>query len=181
MAASVRINRHTGVAGATLSNLTADLNTVVNLTDTHQINAPGSTNPIPIPTAGVNRSFWCVTRLQATTAPTGTINNIRWFTNGTNNWGTGVTCFGNAATGYTQATAASASSGTQLIVGNYATLVSAPVNVNSATSGSPISIAGSTTTAAQFGNYFVYQFEIGTTAIPGATTAQTFTWAYDET
>jgi hypothetical protein len=29
-------------------------------------------------------------RLQATTSPTGTINNLRWFSDGSNNYGTGV-------------------------------------------------------------------------------------------
>jgi hypothetical protein len=180
MAASVRINRHNG-AGAVATNISAAGNTVVNMVDSHQTTAAGSTNPIPIPPlAGTTLSWWCVTRLEATTAPTGIIKNIRWYTNGTNNWGTGVSASGNAASAYTQATGTS-TNGTLLNTTNYASLVAAPVNVSTFTVGSPRTIAGSTTVAAQFGNYFVYQFAVLDTAIPGVTTAQTFTWAYDET
>lgn len=180
MAAQVIINRHNG-AGNVATRIDNVPNTVVNMVDSHQSNAIGSTNPIPIPPlSGVTLSWWCITRLQALTAPSGIINNIRWYTNGTNNWGTGVSANGNATTGYTQATG-TLTNGTMLNITNYPTLVAPPVNVNSFTSGSPCTIAGSTSTAAQFGDYFVYQFMIIDSAVPGATTAQSFTWAYDET
>lgn len=178
MAATVIINRING-AGAVLSPITG-INTVVNMVDSQQSNAALSTNPIPIPPSGSTLSWWAVTRLQCTVAPSGTINNIRWYTNGTNNWGTGVSCLGNAASAYTQATG-SPTNGTILNPTNYPSLVAATTNVNGFTSGAPATIAGSTTTAVSFGNYFVYQFTILPSASPGVTTAQSFTWAYDET
>jgi len=175
MTATVQIVRLNG-AGPTATDITS-ANTVVNVVDTHQSVAVGSTNPIPIPTGSPNFSYWCVTRLNVTVAPSGTINNLRWYSDGSNNFGTGVTCNGDTATGYTQATSA-----VELNDSNYPTLtVTTATSVFSFTSGSPKSVTGSTTTTGQFGDRFVYQMVVASTAVPGATGQETFTWAYDET
>jgi hypothetical protein len=39
---------------------------------------------------------------------------------------------------------------------------------------------GTTTTTGDFGDFFVYQIEVGSTAGSGATAAETFTWKYDD-
>lgn len=176
MAATVVINRTTG-SGPTKT-------TIQGTTDrlsTSDTQNPGTNNPIPIPAAGTNYSFWVSTRLQATAAPANGINNIKWYSDGTS-FGTGLTCSGNQATGYTQATGTVGTTGTVLSTGNYATLAAAPVDVTTLTSGSPMSITGSiAATTGDFGNFFVYQLAVGTTANVGTVAARTFTFQYDET
>ena len=111
----------------------------------------------------------------------GTVDNIKWYTDGTNNFGTGVTSVGNTATSYVQATGTAGTSGTQLTTGNYSSLDATPVDVFSLTSGSPQSVTGTTTTTGDLGSFFVYQIVVGTTASSGATASETFTWKYDDT
>lgn len=175
MAATVIINRLTG-AGPTLTAITSTTNRM----STSDVAAPGTSNPIPIPDAGTNYSFWVVTRLQATVAPDNGINNIKWYSDGTA-FGTGLTCNGNSATAYTQATGTVGTSGTLLNTTNYPT-VTAPVNVTTFTSGSPKTVTGSLGAATgEFGDRFVYQLAVGTTATVGTMAARTFTWQFDET
>ncbi len=100
MAATVTIRRLTG-AGPTSTDVTS-INTRANAEDAHS--TAGTTNPIQIPAAGTNYSYWVVTQLSADTSPSGTINNVKWYTDGANGFGTGVTAKGNTATGYVQAT-----------------------------------------------------------------------------
>lgn len=177
MSATVLIRRLTG-AGPTATDITG-INTRANAEDAHT--TAGTSNPIQIPAAGTNYSYWVVTRLDCTVAPTGTINNIKWYTDGGNGFGTGVTCKVNTATGYVQATGTAGVTGTQLTTGNYATLAGAPSDAFAYTSGSPLSVSGSTSGTGQFGDRVVYQIEVGSTAAPGATAAETFTFQYDET
>lgn len=181
MAATVTIRRWTGASTApTKTNITS-INTRCNAEDAHS--TAGTTNPIQIPTTGTNYSFWCSTRLSADTTPSGTINNLRWFTDGTNNFGTGVTNKGQSATSYVQATGTLGVTGTQLTTVNHAGLIAAPVDVFGFTSAAPKSLTGSISnpSTGDFGDFFVYQFEVATTAAPGATPQETFSWRYDET
>jgi len=182
MPATVVIYRWTGSSGSPTKTAIQSANTVANATDTHQATAAGSSNPIRIPAAGTKYSFWVVTRLNATVTPSGTIDNIGWHTDGTNNFGTGVTCSGNSATSYVQATGTAGDTGNQLTTGNYAT-VTTPVSVFTFTSGSPKAVTGSLTnpSTGDFGDFFVYQIEVGTSASPGVTAQETFTWLFDET
>jgi len=178
MAATVLIRRLTG-AGPTATDITS-INSRANAEDAHS--TAGTSNPIQIPSAGSNYSYWVTTRLDATVAPSGTIDNIRWYTDGSNNFGTGVTCIGNTASSYVQATGTAGTTGTELTTGNHAGLTGSPVDVFGHTSGSPKSVSGSiTSTTGQFGDRFVYQIVIGTTAGPGATAQENFNWKFDET
>lgn len=177
MAATVQIVRLTG-AGPTATDITS-INTRANAEDTHT--TAGTSNSILVPAAGTNYSYWVVTRLNVTAITAGTVDNIKWYTDGSNNFGTGVTCKGNTATGYTQATGTAGTTGLQLTTGNYATLAGAPTDVFAYTSGSPLSVSGTTTTTGQVGDRVVYQIEVGTTAASGATATETFTWRYDDT
>lgn len=177
MAATVIINRLTG-AGPTATPITS-INTRANAEDAHT--TAGTSNSILVPAAGTNYSYWVVTRLEVTAITAGTVDNIKWYTDGSNNFGTGVTCKVNTATGYVQATGTPGTSGTQLTTGNYATLAGAPTDAFAYTTGSPLSVAGTTTTTGQFGDRVVYQIEVGTTAASGATATETFTWRYDDT
>lgn len=179
MAATVLIRRLTG-AGPTATDITT-INTRANAEDTHT--TAGTSNPIKIPAAVKNYSYWVVTRLDATVTPTGTINNIKWYTDGANGFGNGVTCRVGTATAYTQATGTAGTTGTELTVGNYASFTLGNSNAFTYTSGAPLSVTGSISnpSTGQFGDRVVYQIEIGTTAVPGATNAETFSWQFDET
>jgi hypothetical protein len=180
MPATVDIVRLTG-AGPTSSTITG-INTRANAFDTHT--TTDTTSPIQIPAAGSNYSYWVNTRLTCSVTPAGTINNLRWYSDGANNLGTGITCVGNEATAYTQATGTAGTTGIQLTAGAYTGgTLTAPVDVFTFTSAAPKSLAGSLSnpTTGQFGSLFVYQIAIGTTASPGASGQETFTWKYDET
>lgn len=177
MAATVQIVRLTG-AGPTATDITS-INTRANAEDAHT--TAGTSNSILVPAAGTNYSYWVVTRLNVTAITSGTVDNIKWYTDGSNNFGTGVTCKVNTATGYTQATGTAGTTGLQLTTGNYSTLAGAPSDSFAYTSGSPLSVSGTTTTTGQVGDRVVYQIEVGTTAASGATATETFTWRYDDT
>jgi len=176
MAATVIINRLTGV-GPTATDITS-INTRANAEDAHS--TAGTANSILVPTSGSNYSFWVVTRLNVTAITSGTVDNLKWYTDGVNNFGTGVTALANQATAYTQATGTTGTTGLVLNTTNYTT-VTTPVDPFTFTSASPLSVTGTTTTTGQFGNYVVYQIVVGTTAASGATAAETFTWKYDDT
>lgn len=179
MAATVTIRRLTG-AGPTSTDITS-INTRANAEDAHT--TAGTTNSIQIPASGTNYSFWVVTQLSVDVTPAGTINNIKWYTDGANGLGTGVTAKANTATGYVQATGTAGTTGLQLTTGNYATLAGAPTDIFGFTSGSPLSVTGtmSNPSTGALGDRVVYQIEVGTTAGPGATGQETATWKFDET
>lgn len=181
MAADVQIRRKTG-ATPTNDNITS-INTRLSTSDNHYTTE--TTNPIPIPGAGTNYSFWCCTQLFANTAPTGTIDNIKWYTDGTNSLGTGVSLNVATANVYDQATGTTGTTGTELTVANYGNgttdLDGAPSNAFAYNSGSPLSVTGSTTGTGDFGDLVVFQSAVGSTASAGATTTETITWQYDET
>ena len=183
MAATVVINRWTGSSGSPTKTAITSGNTVASSSDTHQSVAAGSSNPIRVPASGTNYSYWVSTRLSASSSPSGTINNLRWYTDGANNFGTGVACKGQSASSYVQATGTAGTTGIQLTTGAHAGLTGSPVDVFTLTSGSPLSLTGSISSPStgDFGDFLIYQIEVGTTAGPGVTNQETFTWVYDET
>jgi hypothetical protein len=178
MAATVLIRRLTG-AGPTATDITS-INTRANAEDAHT--TAGTTNPIQIPAAGTNYSYWVVTRLDITAGTYTTVNNLKWFTDGGNGLGTGVTARVGTATGYTQASGTPGTTGLELTAGNYGTFTLGNANAFTYTTGSPMSVTGSASSSAtgQFGDRVVYQIEVGTTAASGATGAETLSWRYDE-
>jgi hypothetical protein len=185
MAATVQIVRKTSSGPIVSTDITA-INTRANAEDTHTV--AGTTNPIRIPAAGTNYSYWVTTRLNVTVAPAGTIDSLRWFTDGANGFGTGVTAKGAKAStgadaGYRIATGTPGTTGTQLLQANHSGLDEAPADVFGFTSGAPKTLTGtiSNPTTGQFGDHWVYQIEVGTTAGPGATAQETWTWRFDET
>ena len=177
MAATVTIRRLTG-AGPTSTDITS-INTRANAEDAHT--TAGTSNSILVPAAGTNYSYWVVTQLNVTAITSGTVDNVKWYTDGTNNFGTGVTCRVGTATGYTQATGTAGTTGTELTVGNYATFTLGDSNAFDYNSGAPLSVTGTTTGTGAFGDRVVYQIEVGSTAASGATATETFTWRYDDT
>jgi len=180
---ALQIHRLTGT-GPTGTDITS-INTRLNAEDAHS--TAGTTNPIRIPTSGTNYSYWAVTRLYYDGSGTGTINNIEWFTDGTNSLGTGVGLVMARANVYAQATGTPGVTGTQLTVANYGNgttdLVEAPANAFTFTSGSPKAVTGSVTnpTDEYFGQMVVLQTTVGTTASAGATPQESCTFRVDST
>lgn len=177
MAATVIINRLTG-AGPTATPITS-INTRANAEDAHS--TAGTDNSILIPESGTNYSYWVTTRLEATAISGGTVDNIKWFTDGSNTLGAGVGCRVGTATGYVQATGTQGVTGTELTAGNYTGFTLGNANAFTYTTGSPLDVTGTTSTTGQFGDRVVYQITVGSTAGSGTTGSETFTWRYDDT
>lgn len=181
MAATVDIRRLLGTApGQTGSAVITGLNTRMKQSDTHATG--GTDNPIPAVTT--NYSYWATMQLQVSVAPTNGITNLQWYTDSANNFGTGITCSGNSATTYVQATSAIVLSGPA--GGNHSGLTATPVDVFTFTSGSPKSIGGTIANTVGYiggttNGMFVYQLAVTSSAAPGTTGSETFTWQYDET
>lgn len=178
MAATVDIKLWTGAAGGPTKTTITSANVRRNAADA--VYTTETTNPIVVPTSGSNYSFWAATRLSCSVGPAALINNLKFYTDGANGFGTGVTMIGETATTYVQATGTDGVTGTQLTTSAYATLAGTPSDLFAYTSGSPLSVAGSTSTTGDFGDFVVYQFVVTTTASPGATGVETWTWTYDE-
>ncbi len=74
--------------------------------------------------------------------------------------------------------------GNQLTTVAHAGLTAAPVDAftNYPAAGTALAVTGSiNASSGDFGNFVVYQLTVGTSAGPGATSMETFTWLYDET
>ncbi len=176
MAADVSIKRI--VAGT--PTVITDLNTRMHTDDVHSV--AGVTLPVPIPISGFNYSYWVITALYADTSPAGTINNVKWFTDGVNDFGAGIGCVCGTATAVTAPTGTPGTSGDELTPFSY-TGLSATVDAFANTEGSPLAVAGSITDpdTGRISDFLVYQIAVDNTAVPGVTGQETFTWQYDET
>ncbi len=186
MPATIKIVRLTGTSPGTTSDITG-INTVAHADDSHVATATLSSYPVRIPAdATPNYSYWVTTQLYAVTLPSGTINAIKWHAaDGTNNFGTGVDAVVGQAQTYYQATGTQGTTGTALTTAAHTGLLSAATPFTSYPSVStPLSVTGSISTGGAtglFGNMVVYQLSVQSTASPGATGSETFTWVYDET
>lgn len=176
--ATILIKRWTGSSGSPTKTDITSQNTRCNAADDP---SPGSTNPVIIPSVGTNYSYWCVTRLNCSSnASSHTINNLKWYTDGSNSFGTGIACNVATATTYVQATGTTGTTGDLLDSSNYPTLLTTPVDAFTCTSSNVLPVSGSISSTGDFGNFVVYQFAISTTASAGASAQETFTWSYDE-
>lgn len=178
MAATVEIVRLTGVAGTEVETAIQGQTTKSSASDSP---SPASSNPVPVPGAGTNYTYWLTTQLKCTVAPTNQINNIRWYTDGVNSSGTGITLKAQEATSYIQATGTLGTSGDELSVGNHSGLTGAPVDAFTLNASTPKTIAGSTAGTGRFGSMLVSQYGVGSTAGAGDSGLETFSWVYDET
>lgn len=140
-----------------------------------------SPSTIPVPTSGSNYSFWRTTQLNCTVAPDNALNNIRWYTDGNNNFGTGITAIVAAASGYASAVGAAGSSGSLLNATNHGALSgTATSSLFLYTSSCKLTVTGSTATTGSFGYRVVFQISVDTTGSAGNTAEETLTWQYDE-
>ena len=178
MPATIQIRRLTGVNASITS---TDITSACTRASTSDAAAPGASNPIPIPTSGSNHSYWVTTQLNATVAPDNSITNIKWYSDGSNTFGTGVTAIVATASAYASATGTAGSSGSVLNTTNHASLVGAPSDMFTYTSGCLLSVAGSIgNTTGSFGNRVIWQLSVISTASPGNTGEETLTFQFDE-
>lgn len=131
------------------------------------------TYPIAIPASSSNYGY--VKSLRAKAAGTFTsLSNWKWYTDGANGYGTGVTLKAQALAqgSYSQAT------GTQGTTGANASI---STDAFTYTSGSPLSLTGSISSAG-VGTVQLVQLQmvVASTASSGTTGSETYTWRWDE-
>lgn len=168
MAATVSIKEVNG-AGPTATTITTSRFC------TADVYNPGTDYPLVKPEpAGTNRSYWKTYYLNADTSPAGTINNVKWYTDGTISW-TGITVFAGTTDTYTEATGTQGTTGTDSAVATTA--------ATTYTSGSPLSVTGSISnpSTGKITDYVVLQADVSDSAVAGTVAAETITWRYDET
>jgi hypothetical protein len=152
-----------------------------------------SANPIPRPgAAATNHSFWRNVYLECIIAPTTSLNNVQWFTDGVNNYGTDVNLSigdetpeksSGSSAGYVAATGTPGLSGNELVTNN--AQITGKVNAFTFTSGVPKTVtitdgSGTITSVGETTDYIVLQMDVTENAVPGATGVETLTFQYDE-
>lgn len=185
MAATIAVRRWTGASAGTES----AARTAIRSSSSDNDYTTETTNPIVVPASSSNYGYWVSTRLNASVLPAGTANNLRWYTDGTNNYGTGVTMAAQAAnvganSGYRAASGTPGTTGDVLNTSNHTGLTTTTVDPFGLTVGSPKSLTGTVSSGGStgaFGDYFVYQHIIASTASQGTLSGETFTWKWDET
>ena len=176
--ATVKIFRLTG-STPTETDITS-INTRLNATDAHSTG--GTTNPIKIPDSGTNYSYWATTRLNVTDNPdSNTVDNMKWYTDGSMDYGTGVGMNVAAASGYVQATGAEGETGDELGA-THTDLINTVTGAGSYTSASPMAIDTSNTGTSStgfIGDWIAQQVTVDSTAGVGATSTETLTFQFD--
>lgn len=176
MAAVYTVERGTGAASwATVTNVRLR---------TDDTNVQDLTNSVPI--AGVlKRSYWANIRLEFS-GTFGQIDNIRHFSDSSIDWTMGSsgglfsssTPAGITDANYVQATGTPGDTGDELVA-NHAN-VSAKTNIDSHTSGSPLTVDAGPYTSADNSNHVALQVDVDTDATLGLQTQETLTWRVDE-
>lgn len=162
MVATVQIGEKNG-AGATFTDKTGGtvrMKTADNAT-------VDNNNPITVPSSGNNYSFEKWTRLKCTVAPSVQISNAKFYTDGANGYGTGVTLGVKGVLSYATP-----------VIG---TSLSGYTDAFTYTSGSALALnAGTVTGTGEFGDHAVFVMQIASTATQGLLTGETMTYSYDE-
>jgi hypothetical protein len=126
-------------------------------------------NPMVIPTAGLDYSWDKWTKLKVTVAPDNNITNLKFYTDGANGLGTGVSLYAKAVTTY-PATPLEATTTT-----GYA-------DAFTYTSGAALDIGSAAYTGTgEKGNHAVLMMTVATNATQGNTGNEIVTYSYDET
>lgn len=153
---------------------------------------PLATFPIPIPGAGFNYSYWKSLCLNFTGTFT-TINNIRYYTDGSEYTGLGTSGEirrGNRDAGddgcpdgsYDQATGTPGTTGDDVETHSYFSAQTTKSVDTFATDviGTPATVHSADISAPGRSNHMVLQAKIDTDAVLGAKTPETYTFLYDE-
>jgi len=167
MPAAVSVKQSVGVGptNTSITNLRHNTDDTVN---------PGTTNPLVRPASGYNYGFWKTVFLNADTTPSGTIDNVRFFSDGAIGW-TGVELLAGTDPSYTQAT------GTTGVTGDVSSV--AIVDASTYTHLAPLSVPGSISnpSTGKISDYVVLQAKVSTSAVAGTLPTETLTLRYDET
>lgn len=149
-------------------------------------------NPVPIPAAGTNRSFWKQMYARCDAAPDTQVDNFQLYTDG-GGFGTGITINigdqfptknSGSNAGYEVATGTVGTSGDDVVT-NHAGISSVTdlfsFIVSATLSGPTISEDSNIINAiGETSNYFILQADVINTATPGNKTDETITLQYDE-
>ncbi len=182
MAAGVSIRKLTGTNSSITSTVVSSGSARLGTSD-----EATSASPIPVPTAGSNYSYWATFQLNASAAADNSLTNVRFWTDGTNSFGTGIDAIVLPASGYASAVGTAGSSGSLLNAANYqgvgggeaACLVASRLFLY--TSSCKLTLSGSIgATTGSFGNRAVVQINVETTAGAGNTADENITFSFDE-
>lgn len=150
-------------------------------------------NPIPVPAAGTNYSFWKQMYLFCADPDGNTIDNVKFYSDGAIGFGTGITLMVGDETptknsgsdaGYEVATGTPGTTGNEMVAAHAG--LTGSTDAASLTSGSPLTVsiseAGSVINlASETSDYVILQVNVATTASAGLTSSETLTFQYDET
>ena len=179
--ATVKIYRFTGATGSPTETDVTSINSRLNAVDSHSTG--GTTNPVKIPDSGTNYSYWGSFRMKVTeNTDSNTIDNMKFYTDGVNDFGTGISGVVASASGYVQATGTQGTTGDELTTGSYPELNEAPSDAFGYTSGSALDLttSGTGTSSTGFiGDYVAYQIQVGDTASVGASSQEISNFQYD--
>jgi hypothetical protein len=126
-------------------------------------------NPIVIPTADDAFSFLKQFRFYAASTPSNAIGNLKFYMDGSNGYGTGITLQCKQETGYTDPIALGSADATGC------------TDAFTYTSGSPLAITGSWSSGTgPFGYYLKVQMKVHHDAVQGTTASEAMSFAYDE-
>jgi hypothetical protein len=153
-------------------------------------------NPIPVPASGTNYSYWKQVYLYCDDPDGNTIDNIKFYSDGSIDFGTGVTLYVGDETptknsgsdaGYEVATGTPSTTGDSMVdVTNGHSDLTGQTSAASLTSGSPLSVSISEAgnvidLAGETSDYVVLQVAVADTASAGLTSQEILTFQYDET
>ncbi len=150
-------------------------------------------NPIPVPAAGTNYSFWKQMYLFCANPDGNSIDNVKFDSDGTISFGTGVTLLVGDETptknsgsdaGYEVATGTGGTTGDEMVAAHAG--LTGSTDAASLTSGSPLTVsiseAGSVINlASETTNYVIMQVNVITTAAAGLTSSETLIYQSEET
>lgn len=173
MAASVSIYEWNGSSGSQSS--TAKESGTVRYQDSDRADVD-TTYPLPIPSSDRTYSYEKWVTVSITGGTYTEVSNVRFYTDGSNGYVSGVKLWAATDTSYTTPVVPTETNDPPQhdAVGM--------TNAFTYTSGSPLTIgSGTYTTTGICGNYLVTVMEVETTAsASGSTNSETFTFAYDE-
>lgn len=154
--------------------------------------AVDTSNPVPIPTAGTNYSYWAHFYLFCDVGPDTQIDNLKFYSDGSG-FGTGITLNvgdqfptknSGSSSGYELATGTPGTTGDEIVANHSG--ISSVTDVFSLTSGSPLSgpsiseDSSVINASGETSDYLVLQLAVANTASPGNKTDETLTIQYDE-
>jgi hypothetical protein len=162
MAAVVQIVEKNG-AGGTATDKTSDI-VRFKLADNATVD---TVNPLVKPGAGTEYSYEKWLRFKVDSGTYTQIDNIKVYSDGSNDMGTGVSVYAKAVTTYATPAEASSTSGY--------------TDFFTYTSGSPLDLGGdSSTGAGEKGDHCVMIMTLSTSVSGGITASETMTWVWDE-